>query len=73
MENSQKIVEKTLFEITLKLLINRPRTITLPEIAAAIDVSQSWLNGIISGRIGDPGVNAVERLYSYLTGKPLQF
>lgn len=55
----------------LDLLANRPRNVTLKDIATGADVPEAWLKVFAAGRIADPSVNRVEVLYNYLNGKPL--
>lgn len=53
---------------TRALLNNRPRSVTLPQIGAAVNVSPSWLSQFGRGLIpGSPG--AVKRLHDYLRGR----
>ena len=63
----------TLVEHTRQLTINRSRTITIADIVENIDVSKGWLDSFVSGRTKDPGANAVQRLYEYLTGRELPY
>ena len=55
----------------LELLDNRPRTVTLKDIAEGSGLPEAWLKTFAAGKIADPSVNRVETLYTYLTGKPL--
>ncbi|WP_139020493.1 hypothetical protein [Citromicrobium sp. JLT1363] len=55
----------------LKIIEERPRTVTLKDIAEGADVPLAWLKTFAAGNIGDPSVNRVEVLYVYLTGKSL--
>lgn len=43
----------------------------LREIAADLDVSEQWLRLLLQGRIKNPGVNTIERLYVLLSGKEI--
>jgi hypothetical protein len=60
-----------LHDKTLYLLRNRPRTITLADIARDTRIGMSWLRKYSEGNIPDPGARRLETLYVYLTGKPL--
>lgn len=55
-----------LLDRTLYLVINRPRTITLEEIAGPAHVSVPWISRFANGHIKDPGVNAVQRVHDVL-------
>ena len=56
---------------TREALADRPRSLTYDRIAQDIDVSKRWLEQFAAGVVANPSVNTVERLYTYLTGKPL--
>lgn len=63
----------TLLEFTIQLLIERPRKLTLVQIAEKIEVSVSWLDALIAGRIQEPSVNSIQRLYEFLKQDSLKF
>lgn len=63
--------EPKLRDKVLDMLANRPRNVTLKDIAKGADVPEPWLKTFAAGRIPDPSVNRVEVLYNYLNGKPL--
>lgn len=58
-----------LLQRTMTLLKARPRELTYPVIAEAIGVSAKWLEALIAGKIEDPGVNKIERLYNLLAAR----
>jgi len=41
----------------------------LPDVCAALpEIDYSWLSKLVQGRIKDPSVNKIQRLYDYLFG-----
>lgn len=65
--------KKSLLDCTRELLIDRPRKVTIAEIAEKIDVSPSWLDSLIAGRIKEPSVNSIQRLYEFLKNDSLKY
>ena len=62
-----------LLNTTRQLLKNRPRAMTLQKISRETDLKMSWVVSMAGASPPrDPGVNMVERLYSYLSGKGLE-
>lgn len=59
----------TLMSRTVKLLRRDTRSLTQISFDAQIPVD--WLKRLSSGRLRDPGVNRMQALYEYLTGKQL--
>ena len=59
----------TMMVRTLELLQQTRKTI--PEIYKETGINYYWLRKFRSGEIKDPSVNRVQKLYEYLTGKPL--
>lgn len=59
----------TLYEQTLELLINSDMTIQ--DIATQADLPYDWLVSIRYDRVKNPSVNRVQKLYEFLSGKPL--
>lgn len=55
----------------LELLDNRPRNVTLKDVAAGAGVKEAWLKRLVANDIPEPGVGKVEAVYTYLSGKPL--
>lgn len=51
---------------TRALLLNRPASVTVGEIAEAIGISKSWLNAFGRGDIQNPGVVTIETLNAFL-------
>ena len=60
-----------LYQAVLRLIEERPRIVTLKDIADGADVPLAWLKTFAAGNISDPSVNRIEVLYVYLTGKTL--
>ena len=58
-------------DATLELVRNRPRHITYRDIEAATAIKKEWLAKFQQGKFDDPGVNRVETLYTFLSGKTL--
>lgn len=58
-----------LLPVVIRLLAET--NLTRREIAIALDKSDQWVSLLESGRIRDPGVNSIEKLYTLLTGKEL--
>lgn len=56
----------TLRDETRELLLNRPASLSVGEIAEAIGVSKSWLNAFARGGIDNPGVVTIETLNAFL-------
>lgn len=65
-------MKSRLLDATLEALDNRPRKVTLAVIARDCQVSEPWLRSLIDGRIPNPGVCRIERLYTYLTKKEIK-
>lgn len=57
-----------LFDETLKLLKNSPRHITFVEMARHTECSVSWISRLAAGKIAEPNVHIVQKLYNYLKG-----
>lgn len=53
---------------TLALLKERPKSVYLKDIAEASGVTLKWLEAFHAGRILNPGVINLEKLYNYLSG-----
>lgn len=62
----------TLYHRTYTLLRQRMETKSLQTISRESDLPYYWLNKIAIGATKDPGVRRVQKLYEYLTGKPLE-
>ena len=62
----------TLFQRTHRLLHERDATLSLMDIYDATGISFHWLTKFAAGKITDPSVNTVQRLYEYLAKKPLK-
>jgi hypothetical protein len=57
------------FTATLEMLRNRPRELTLDEIAKQCDCSVPWLNKLLAGEIANPSFNRLACLRDYLREK----
>lgn len=55
---------------TRRLLKEHKRT--YQQIYDHTSLQPGWLSGVCTGAIKEPSVNKVERLYEYLSAKPLQ-
>ena len=53
-------------------LINRPRPITLAQIAKDCDLTVGWLESLLADKSPDCSVAKCEMLYRYFEGKDLQ-
>ena len=60
-----------LLERTLHLARNRPRSLKYDVIVLETGLKRRWLEEFIAGRIDDPSVVKVEKLYNYLAETPL--
>lgn len=49
-------------------IANRPRRMQLEEVAAACDVSLSWLKQVMSGSIEGPSYERIVAVYRYVKG-----
>lgn len=56
---------------TLELLHNRPRTMTYEYIAEQTGLTFWWIQYFAKQKDKDPGVNKVETLYVFLSGREL--
>lgn len=56
---------------TRELLKNRPRTLTLAQIAEDSGVSLGWLNAFSAGLYSEPSVVRVQKVFERLTGEKL--
>lgn len=62
----------SLHERTLKLINERNHSITYEKIANDTGLNPVWLRYFAIGKFKDPGVNKVQKLYSYLNGKDIK-
>lgn len=60
-----------LHRATLYLLHNRPRLLTYAIIGKETGLGAHWVRKFAQDKNPNPGVNSVERLYIYLSGKEL--
>jgi len=61
---------KSLLERTTTLLRSSDKTVTV--ICRDTGISRRWINYLKAGEYKDPGVNKIETLYNYLSGKKLR-
>lgn len=61
----------TLLEKTKQLLAERPRYKTYALIASEIGVSEYWILNLVTGKMPEPSVVKVQKLYEYLSGHKL--
>lgn len=59
---------KTLLTETIKLVNQSELSVT--QIAKGAKVKYRWLKYVLDGTFKDPGVNRIERVYNFLSGKP---
>lgn len=64
--------ESSLYTKTLQMLVERPRSVLLSDIAEATNIPEAWLKAFGQGRMSDPSVVRVEILYNYLSDEPLE-
>lgn len=56
---------------TMELLRQRPRTLTVDMIAQDTGLHPGWIARLSNPAYGSPSVDAVVKLYEYLSGHPL--
>lgn len=64
-----EVVECSLLKRTRALIAESGKTHM--QICIATGLQVNWISGISSGRIRDPSVNRIQKLYEYLTGNKL--
>ena len=64
--------ESVLFVTTFKLLEDRPRHVTYEMLESVSGVPWAWIKAFAYGRIQDPSVIRVEKLYNALADEPLE-
>lgn len=62
----------TLYERTLELLRGRPEELTLSKICKETGLKIDWIAKFVQGKVTDPSVNKVQKLYEYLTKSTLK-
>jgi len=62
----------TLYEKTRELLKARPATMTFATIEQETGIKESWLRMFNRGKIEDPSVNTIQKLYEFLSGSKLR-
>jgi len=63
----------SLLERTIQLLQDRPRNMTYADIEDATGLKAPWLSMIHRNLIPEPSVNAIQRLYEFLSDSPLKY
>lgn len=72
MHKTKLVSEQSLTKMTRQLLKDRPRSLSLHQIAADTGVSVHWLSKFISSADNcDAAATRVQSVYERLTGKPL--
>jgi transcriptional regulator with XRE-family HTH domain len=61
----------TLRSRTRDLLINRPRRLTLSDVAEGTGLTQPFLEDLLYKDIKNPSVDRIQILYEFLSGKKL--
>jgi hypothetical protein len=61
-----------LLERTLQLVAERPRTCTFEVLSKETGIPATWLKHFARGKIDDPGVIRVEKLYVFFTKASLE-
>lgn len=64
--------ESRLYSATYVLLRTRPRDVFLTDIADGTGIPLGWLKAFSQGRMSDPSVVRVEKLYNWLSDEPLE-
>lgn len=59
----------SLLERTRSLLKHKPSTLTYSAIAKATGVSIAWISRFADDKIPNPGVNQVQAIFDYMTGR----
>jgi transcriptional regulator with XRE-family HTH domain len=60
-----------LLAATQELVRNRPRSMTLAQLAAEVGVTRPWLNAFACGHMPNPSAKVVEKLFNRLSPTPL--
>lgn len=50
----------------IELVKNRPASLELKQISAALTISESWLDKFIAGKIEKPGYDKILKIVNYL-------
>lgn len=61
-----------LYKKTLELIKNCPRTLSYQSIADNTGLTKHWIEKFAQGKIKNPGVQNVQKLYEFLTGQKLE-
>jgi transcriptional regulator with XRE-family HTH domain len=69
---SKMTSDSLLCHVTFRLLRQLPRTVTYADLAKASGVSEAWIKSFGQGRMTNPSVVRVEKLYNALSDKPLE-
>jgi len=64
-------MKNSLRDRTRRLLIYRSRSVTYEDIVAATGLKKSWLEKFAQDQIPDPGVEKIETLFNFFSGKKL--
>lgn len=66
------ISESVLYQRTFDLLARRSRTVTYADLSAITGVTEAWIQAFGQGRMTNPSVIRVEKLYNALSSTPLE-
>lgn len=62
----------TLYDKTMELLKNLPRSTTYADIERDTNLSKEWISAVARGRIIEPSVKKIQTLYEYLSKRKLK-
>lgn len=62
-------MSETLYEKTVRLIAERPASLTLADIARGAEVKPTWLSALVKGDIPEPGVHKIQRLHDFMTNR----
>lgn len=66
------MTDSVLFYTTYRLLEERPRHVTYDHLEEQSGVPAAWIKAFGQGRMNDPSVIRVEKLYNALADEPLE-
>ena len=72
MTRKTKMTESVLYHVTYRLLETRPRGWTYAMLEQATGVPEAWIKAFGQGRMENPSVVRVEKLYNALAEEPLE-
>ena len=66
MDTNSTVAPTSLAVLTREALDHRPRSMTLARLAELADVSPRWLGYFAAGKISNPSIYRIERVYAAL-------